>query len=75
MSEMVKPERYTDTAPPDAEVEAFYAEFMAKASKLGLIVQAYGGVGTIAIPREQRKAGIRQQVLSMGCLNETEQPL
>lgn len=58
-----KPER---KAPSDKEAERVYEEIMKRAELAGLIVQAYGGVATIAIPVEQRKAGIRERVLRAG---------
>lgn len=40
---------------------------MPLAMKAGLIVQSFGGVATLATPQEQRKAGVRDQVLD-ACL-------
>lgn len=39
-----------------------------------LIVQAYGGVMTLATPEEQRNAGLRAQCLRMGNFDQ-EQPV
>lgn len=50
-------------APTDREAEAAYDRLMKEAAEYGLVVQAYGGVATLAIPEEQRKAGIRRRVL------------
>ncbi len=36
-----------------------------------LIVQAYGGVATLAMPEEQRKANVREQTLRAHCRTET----
>ena len=71
--EPVKPPRYDRTAPPDADAEKRYTELLKDAEGYGLIVQAYGGVATIAIPSEQRKhKGLRENVLQMAQLNETD---
>lgn len=70
-SNLPKPQRHADTAPADSVANARYSALLKDAEKHGLIVQAYGGVATIAIPSEQRKAGIRDRVLAAACLNET----
>lgn len=57
-------------APSDADAERAYGEIMRTAQAHGLIVQAAGGVATIAIPAEQRKAGIREHVLKMVRMRE-----
>lgn len=36
------------------------------AARHALIIQAYGGTATLAVPAEQRRAGIRDRVLRMG---------
>lgn len=68
--------KYGRTAPTDKDAEALYARLMREASEAGLIVQAYGGVATVAIPREQRKReGLRAEVLQAAQLNETREVL
>lgn len=47
------------------EVCEVYEEVVRRAAEAGLVVNAYGGVATLAIPREQRRAeGVREQVLA-----------
>lgn len=58
--------RPTRKAPTDKQAGKVWDEIMRKAEEAGLIVQAYGGVATLAIPEEQRKAGIRERVLRAG---------
>lgn len=58
-------------APDDKKAHAAWERIMQIAAEHALIVQAYGGVATLAIPEEQRKAGIREQVLRTG-LHELE---
>jgi len=50
----------------DDTAEEAWDAIMGIARDNGLIVQAYGGVATLAIPREQRSAGVRERVLRMG---------
>lgn len=50
-------------APSDAEAERVYDDVMRRAAAAGLVVHSYGGVATLAVPCEQRKAGVRDQVL------------
>ncbi len=51
-------------APTDEAAEAAYDEIMKLAEAHALIIGAYGGVATLAIPREQRtRAGLRERVL------------
>lgn len=57
-------------APSDADADRAYSRVLAEAERFGLIVQAYGGVATIAIPAEQRKAGVRGSVLEAACMVE-----
>lgn len=52
-------------APSDEEAERAWDEIMEIASKNALIVQSYGGIATLAIPRAQREAGVREKVLRM----------
>jgi hypothetical protein len=53
-------------APSDAEAEKAWDEIMKIASKHGLIIQAYGGAATLALPQVQRRAGLRERVLRAG---------
>ena len=53
-------------APDDATAEAAWGEIMALAERHALIIFAYGGVATLAVPSAQRKAGIRETVLRAG---------
>lgn len=71
MTTLPKPPKYDKTAPPDAEAEHTYTQVLLRAEAAGLIVQAYGGVATLAIPSEQRKAGLRTNVLMAVQMNET----
>jgi len=57
-------------APSDVEANRLYVQALAMAEAGGLIVQAYGGVATIAVPEEQRKAGIRDRVLEAHMMKE-----
>jgi hypothetical protein len=50
-------------APSDQACDTAWKEIMRIAEAHCLIVQAYGGVATLAIPEEQRKANIRQKCL------------
>ena len=60
-------------APSDAAAEEAWADIMRIAEANALIVQAYGGVATLAVPVEQRKAGVRERVLRAGLFElETE---
>lgn len=52
-------------APSDEEAAKVWKQIMDLAAPCALIVQAYGGVATLAMPDEQRKAGIRNQTLRM----------
>ena len=40
---------------------------------IGTQVAVRGGVATLAIPSEQRKAGLRANVLEAHCFNETKE--
>ena len=53
-------------APTDKQAEQAWTQIMAIAERNALIVQAYSGTATLAVPVEQRKAGIRERVLRMG---------
>lgn len=50
-------------APSDQQAEKAWDQIMELARANALIVDAYGGVATLAVPSEQRKAGIRERVL------------
>ena len=54
-------------APSDQEAAKAWKKIMAIAEAHALICQAYSGTATLAMPDEQRKAGIRENVLQMGC--------
>lgn len=56
-------ERIERIAPSDAECAKAWEQIMAIASEHCLIVQAYGGVATLAMPEEQRAAGVRELAL------------
>ena len=58
--------RATRPTPTDEAAEKAWEKVMEIAEANGLIVQAYGGVATLAVPEEQRKAGIRERVLRAG---------
>ena len=58
-------------APSDKACAEAWGQIMAIAREHALIVSAYGGVATLAIPREQRTAGIRDRVLRAHLLAET----
>ena len=53
-------------APTDEQADKAWTEIMAIAKAHALIIQAYGGVATLAVPMEQRKAGLRNQALAAG---------
>lgn len=59
-------------APSDTACSRAWDEIAAIARKHALIVQAYGGTMTLAMPEEQRKAGLREQVLQAHAMSETE---
>ncbi len=68
----MKMQTFRLTSADDETVEKLYERLMKEASNAGLIVSAYGGVATVAIPREQRKVpGLRRQCLEAACLNES----
>jgi hypothetical protein len=59
--------RPTSGVPPgDKAAAEAWIQIMALAEAHALIVQAFGGVATLAMPDEQRKAGIRDRVLRAG---------
>ena len=51
--------------PDDAQAAKAWGEIMKIARSHALIVQAYGGVATLATPEAQREAGIRDKTLRM----------
>ena len=72
MNQPIAPRRHPTDVPSDAEVLRGYERIMEIARPLGIVVQSYGGVTTLALPSEQRKAtGLRQQVLAAHGMNET----
>lgn len=72
---LTKPAKRALDAPPDQQCHDAWDRIMQLATKFGLIAQAYGGVATLALPREQRTAGIRDRVLQAHDMNETEDVL
>jgi len=60
-------------APTDEDAGKAWDAIMRIAEPAGLIVQAYGGVATLAMPQDQRESGLRQRVLNAACLSECEQ--
>jgi hypothetical protein len=69
MSGPCKPQKFPP-APSDSKVDGIYERLVKEAGAVGLVTFAYGGVATLAIPSEQRKAGIRGQVLEAAELSE-----
>ena len=61
-------------APTDAACAKAWAQVMKIATAHALILAAYGGVATLAVPEEQRKAGIRARVLEAHCMEEAPSP-
>ena len=61
-----------DPAPSDVECGSAWDRIMEIARKHALVVEAYGGAATLAIPCEQRKAGFRERVLRAHELREPE---
>ena len=59
--------------PTDSVVGKVWDSIMKIAERHALIVQAYGGVATLAMPDEQRKAGLREQVLRMVRMREVSE--
>ncbi len=69
----MKPEHFKVTAPPDDVCDQAYSQIAEIARNHALIVQAAGGVMTIATPDAQRShEGTRDNVLRMHCMNEVE---
>lgn len=69
----VKPPIYKQTVPSDGAAIKAWKQIMDLASSHGLILQAYGGVATLALPSDQRRAGLRHQVLQAIQMNETKE--
>jgi hypothetical protein len=57
-------------APDDDKCLDAWKQIMRLATEHCLILQAYGGVATLALPEEQRKAGVRSNVLRAHCRKE-----
>jgi len=66
------PDHRTRETPSDDACSAAWKQIMAIAEPHALIVQAYGGVATLAVPEEQRRAGIREKVLQAGLFKPEE---
>jgi hypothetical protein len=64
------PDRVLPEAPSDAAAEQAWDQIMQLAVSHALVVDAAGGVATLAIPREQRAAGLRDVVLRMHRMRE-----
>lgn len=56
--------------PTDEECGAAWDAIMEIAERHCLITMAFGGVACLAVPREQREAGIRENVLTTHCATE-----
>lgn len=56
--------------PSDEVTGEAWKTIMALARKHCLIIQAYGGTATLAMPQDQRRAGIRSKVLDMELAKE-----
>mgnify|MGYP000889981721 CR=1 FL=1 len=72
MSAPCRPPKFPP-APSDAACEQAWGQIMKLAEEHCLIVQAYGGVATLAVPEEQRKQGVRAVVLQAHCKSESEE--
>jgi hypothetical protein len=64
--------RELKAAPDDEKCLEAWKQIMRLAEDHCLILQAYGGVATLALPEEQRKAGVRKNVLRAHLRTETE---
>jgi hypothetical protein len=71
MSKPCKPQKFSQDAPSDEACEKAWDQIMAIARDHCLIIQAYGGVATLAIPQEQRRGDCRETVLQAHQRNET----
>lgn len=70
MSERTNRGQVKRAAPTDAKCADAWDRIMDIARAHALVVNAYGGVATLAIPEEQRKAGLRAQVLDSHAMTE-----
>lgn len=59
-------------APTDEACAEAWSRIMRIAEDHALIVAAYGGTATLAMPEEQRRAGVREQTLRAHTMRETE---
>jgi hypothetical protein len=57
-------------APSDAACDAAWDQIMGIAKRHALVIEAYGGVATLAVPTEQRSHGLRAGVLKMHEMTE-----
>jgi len=71
-STMCEQDKRTRPALSDEQCEKAWDKIMAIAREHCLVVSAYGGVAQLAIPDEQRKSGLREQVLRAHCRKETQ---
>lgn len=62
-------------APSDEAANAAWDRIMRDARAHGLVVQAAGGVATLACPEEQRESGCRERVLQMHDMTEPRQAI
>jgi len=60
-------------APPDAKALKAWDAILRIARDHCLVVSAYGGVATLATPEEQRRHGVRAQVLRAHGRTEAEE--
>ena len=60
----------TKRAPSDVTAGKAWEAIMEIATQNCLIVNAYGGVATLAMPDEQRKAGLRERILLAHCCHD-----
>ena len=65
-----KMEVFKESAPSDAACAKAWEKIAGIATAHCLIAQAYGGVMTLAMPEEQRRAGIRRRTLEAHMRNE-----
>lgn len=59
-----------DRAPADTACDEAWDRIMEIARDHALVVQASGGVATLATAHAQREAGLREKVLRMHCMTE-----
>lgn len=58
-------------APSDAACAVAWQQIMTIARRHALVLAAYGGVATLAMPEDQRTEGIRARVLQTHRMQET----